>query len=159
MKQKNSIYDFKIPALTGGKTIDFEDFRGKKLLIVNTASECGYTPQYAQLQELYTHFEGKLAIVGCPSNDFGGQEPKEASDIVAFCEKNYGVSFTLTEKLKIKGDDKHELYEFLQEKSQIAVKWNFQKYFFDENGQLLKVLPSAAEPLSEEMFLLVDIEL
>ena len=155
MKEKISIYDFKIPSITG-KIIDFQDFKGKKILIVNTASECGYTSQYAQLQELYTHFEEKLAIIGCPSNDFGGQEPKGEADILTFCEKNYGVSFSLTQKIKIKGNDKHELYDFLQSESQTTVKWNFQKYFFDEKGHFIKVLLSGVEPLSEEMFLLIN---
>lgn len=146
---KNSIHNFKIGSLEGGE-INFADFSGKKILLVNVASECGYTPQYAQLQEANELFAGHLAIVGFPCNDFGGQEPGSALEIMDFCTKRYGVTFPLTEKVKILGNDPHPVYKFLTRKSENGfqdseVTWNFQKFLLDENGFLEAVFPPSFE--------------
>src|SRR5688572_21444649 len=111
-----NIYDFKVTSLDGG-TIDFSAFKGKKILVVNTASECGFTPQYAELQELYKKYQDKLVIVGFPANNFGGQEPGSNSDIKSFCQKNYGVTFPMAEKVSVKGDDVHPLFKYLTEEA------------------------------------------
>lgn len=154
-KEKQSIYDFSIKGLEGGE-IDFSQYLGKKLLIVNTASECGFTPQYQQLQELYEYFSDQLVIIGCPSNDFGNQEPGDENDIAYFCTKHYGVSFPMTKKIKVKGSNKHPLYEWLTNKElnrqqDSEVQWNFQKYLIDENGSLIEVWPPSVDPVSEEV--------
>ncbi len=151
----NSIHQFKVAALDGG-TIDFSSFKGKKILVVNTASECGYTPQYAGLQQLYEKYGSKLAIVGFPSNDFGGQEPGSKEEIKSFCQKNYGVTFPMAEKITVKGNDAHEVYQWLTSKEKNGVqssevKWNFNKFLLDENGVLLKKFDSDTEPLSESI--------
>ena len=150
-----SIHQFKVPSIEG-KTIDFSKFKGKKILIVNTASKCGYTPQYADLERLHKAYGGKLAIVGFPANNFGGQEPGSNQEIAQFCEKNYGVSFTMAEKVSVKGDDTHPLFKWLTQKSENGVldaeiKWNFTKFLLDENGQLLAVFPSKVNPMDEEI--------
>lgn len=155
MSDRQSIYDFTIKGLEGGE-IDFSQYRGKKLLIVNTASECGFTPQYQQLQELYEYFSDELTIIGCPSNDFGNQEPGDESDIASFCEQHYGVTFPMTKKIKVKGENKHPLYQWLNNKElnqlkDSEVQWNFQKYLIEENGQLIKVWPPSVDPVSEEV--------
>ncbi len=154
-----NIYDFKIPALNG-KIIDFEAFKGKKILIVNTASECGYTPQYAQLQELYEHAKDELVIIGCPSNDFGNQEPGSAAEITEFCQVNYGVTFPLTQKIKVTAPtaEMHPLYQWLTQQTNTEVQWNFQKYCLDEQGNITKVLGSGVAPASEEMFEVLGIK-
>jgi len=108
------IYGFKVASLDG-TTIDFSSFKGKKILIVNTASECGYTPQYKELQELYEKYKDKLVIVGFPANNFGSQEPGTNTEIKEFCKKNYGVTFQMFEKISVKGDDQHALYKWLKE--------------------------------------------
>ena len=115
MEEKESIYGLSINSLSGEK-IDFSSFKGKKILIVNTASECGFTGQYAGLQELHETYGEQLVVIGVPCNQFGNQEPGNANDIASFCELNYGVTFLLTEKNKVKGDDKHALYEWLTNK-------------------------------------------
>lgn len=150
-----TIHQFKVPSIEG-KTIDFSKFKGKKILIVNTASKCGYTPQYADLEKLHKAYGGKLAIVGFPANNFGGQEPGSNQEIAQFCEKNYGVSFTLAEKVSVKGDDTHPLFKWLTQKSENGVmdaeiKWNFTKFLLDENGKLLAVFPSKVNPMDEEI--------
>lgn len=150
-----SIHSFKAEGLDGG-TIDFGAFKGKKILVVNVASECGYTPQYAQLQELYEQFAGKLVIVGFPCNDFGGQEPGGSDDIKSFCERNYGVGFPMAAKVTIKGSDKHPVYAFLTEKVKngvmdTEVRWNFGKFLLDEEGRLMDYFPSDVSPLAEEI--------
>ena len=146
----SSIHQYKIKSLTG-REIDFSAFAGKKILIVNVASECGFTPQYAQLQELYEHFSDKIAVVGFPCNDFGGQEPGDAAAIHNFCSVNYGVTFPLTEKVAILGKSPHPIYKWLTSKSKNGVldsevSWNFQKYLLDEEGKLVKMLPSNISP-------------
>lgn len=145
-----SIHQFKIAGIDG-KEINFADFKGKKVMIVNVASECGYTPQYAQMQELYERFQDKLVIVGFPANNFGGQEPGTHDQIQSFCTKNYGVTFPLTAKIDIKTDP---IYQWLTQESKNGVmnsqvQWNFSKYLLDENGQLVSCYPSAVSPVDD----------
>ncbi|OWY23381.1 glutathione peroxidase [Sphingobacteriales bacterium UPWRP_1] len=155
MTIRSGVHGFELPGLNG-KPIVLADFAGKKILLVNTASECGYTPQYARLQELSTHFNNSLVVIGCPSNDFGNQEPGTNEEIAAFCNRNYGISFPMSEKLKVTGPGKHPLYRWLYEQNQQReVGWNFQKFLFDENGQLIKVFGPGTDPLSEELLLLL----
>lgn len=148
-----SIHEFRVAGI-GGKEIDFAKFKGKKILVVNVASECGYTPQYQQLEELYEEFEDKLVIVGFPSNDFGGQEPGTEAEIHSFCTVNFGVKFPLAAKVAIKTDPVHPIYQWLTNKTYNGVMdsdvaWNFQKYLLDESGALVKTYPSAVSPLDE----------
>ncbi|MDB5253645.1 MAG: glutathione peroxidase [Flaviaesturariibacter sp.] len=152
----SSIYEFKAPGLTGG-TIDFSQFKGKKILIVNTASQCGYTPQYEELEKLYQQYKNKLVIVGFPANNFGGQEPGSNEEIGAFCKKNYGVTFPMAEKVSVIGDDADPLFKYLAAEAKKAgtpdpvIKWNFTKFLVDENGKLIKVFPSKVKPMSDEI--------
>jgi glutathione peroxidase len=151
----HSIYDVKINGLMGDN-LDLSQFKGKKVLFVNVASECGYTPQYADLQELYRQYSDQLMIVGVPCNQFGGQEPGSAEEIKTFCTKNYGVEFTMTEKVDVKGDNQHPLYQWLTQKENngvenSSVKWNFTKYLIDENGKYLAKFDSGVKPLSKEI--------
>lgn len=155
MTETPSIHTFKIESLDG-KTINFADYKGKKILIVNVASECGYTKQYAQLQELYELHNEKLVIIGFPSNDFGGQEPGTAAEIQEFCSSKFGVTFPLTTKVNIKSNPVHPIYDWLTQKSRngvldATVKWNFNKFLINENGVLEKALPSSVTPLDEEI--------
>lgn len=150
-----NIYQFKVASLEGG-TIDFSQFKGKKILIVNTASECGYTPQYKDLEELYEKYKNKLVVVGFPANNFGKQEPGSNEEIKSFCEKNYGVTFPMAAKISVKGDDMAPIYEWLTHKDQNGVldaeiKWNFNKFLLDENGNLVAYFPSKVKPMSEEI--------
>jgi glutathione peroxidase len=150
-----TLYDFKVPGLDGS-TIDFSKYKGKKILIVNTASECGYTPQYADLQKLYEAHKSNLVIVGFPANNFGGQEPGTNTEIKEFCKKNYGVTFPMAGKVSVKGDDIHPLFKWLTTKSENGVmdaeiKWNFTKFLVDEKGKLIAVFPSKVNPNSEEI--------
>jgi glutathione peroxidase len=151
----HSIYDVKINGLMGDN-LDLSQFKGKKVLFVNVASECGYTPQYADLQELYRQYSDQLMIVGVPCNQFGGQEPGSAEEIKTFCTKNYGVEFTMTEKVDVKGDNQHPLYQWLTQKENngvenSSVKWNFTKYLIDENGKYLAKFDSGVKPLSKDI--------
>ncbi|HSH67323.1 MAG TPA: glutathione peroxidase [Bacteroidia bacterium] len=151
---QKSVYDFRLPSLEG-KEIDFQQFKGKKMLIVNTASECGYTPQYTELQHLHETHGDKVNILGFPANNFGGQEPGSNEEIGAFCQKNYGVTFQLFAKSSVLPPDQNPLYEWLTQPSQNGwntepPNWNFCKYLIDENGQLLKFYSSGVSPLSEE---------
>ena len=150
-----SIYDFKVPGLMGGE-IDFSKFKGKKIMIVNTASKCGNTPQYADLEKLYESYKGKLVIVGFPANNFGSQEPGTNEEIAEFCKKNYGVSFPMAEKISVKGDDTAPLYKWLVDEAakkgiKDPVTWNFTKFLVDENGQLVTVFSAKTQPMSEEV--------
>lgn len=150
-----SIYDFTVPSLDGGK-IDFSQYKGKKVLIVNTASKCGYTPQYTELQELYDKYKDKLVIVGFPANNFGQQEPGTNQEIKEFCTKNYGVTFPMAEKVSVVGDDIHPVFKYLTEEAKKKgiddpIKWNFTKFLLDEKGQLITVFPSKVKPMSEEI--------
>jgi len=150
-----SIYDFSVEALDGSK-INFSSFKGKKILIVNTASKCGYTPQYEGLEALYKKYKDRLVIVGFPANNFGGQEPGSNSEIKDFCKKNYGVTFLMAAKISVKGDDTAPIYKWLCNKSENGVldaeiKWNFNKFLLDENGKLLAKFDSNVTPLSEAL--------
>ncbi len=151
-----SIYDFKVPSLDGSDDIDFSAYKGKKIMIVNTASKCGYTPQYAELEKLYETYKDKLVIVGFPANNFKQQEPGTNAEIQEFCKKNYGVSFPMSEKVSVKGDDIHPLFKYLTEEAvkigfDDPVKWNFTKFLIDENGKLITVFPSKVSPTSDEV--------
>jgi len=150
-----SIYDFKVEGLEGG-TIDFAAFKGKKILIVNTASACGYTPQYKELQALYEQYKEKLVIVGFPANNFGGQEPGSAAEIKAFCEKNYGVTFPMAAKVSVKGTDMAPVYKWLTSKEangvlDAEIGWNFNKFLLDEKGNMVAYFPSKVKPMGEEI--------
>ncbi|MEG0761040.1 glutathione peroxidase [Chryseobacterium sp.] len=149
-----TIYDYKVDALEEGKTINFADFKGKKILIVNTASECGFTPQYKDLEQISKEYGDKLVVVGFPANNFGGQEPGSNVEIGAFCEKNYGVTFPLAAKVSVKGDDMAPIFKFLTEKDLNGVKdskilWNFTKFLVDENGKLIDSFVSNVKPTDE----------
>lgn len=149
--EKGSIYNFKVKDLSGNE-FDFASLKGKKILIVNTASECGLTPQYEQLQAIYEKYQNKnFVIVGFPANNFGAQEPGTNAEIGAFCKKNYGVTFPMMEKISVKGSDMHEVYQFLTQKEKngledSVVEWNFQKYLIDENGHLFDVISPRVLP-------------
>ncbi|HJY22067.1 MAG TPA: glutathione peroxidase [Hanamia sp.] len=150
-----TIYQFKVTSLDGG-TIDFATFKGKKILVVNTASKCGFTPQYAELEKLYAGHSKDLVIVGFPANNFGGQEPGNNDEIKTFCTKNYGVTFPMAAKVSVKGDDIAPIYKWLTSKSENGVmdadiKWNFTKFLLDENGVLIAKFDSKVKPLSEEI--------
>jgi glutathione peroxidase len=152
----NSIYNYKVTDING-KVFDFATLKGKKVLIVNTASNCGFTPQYKELETLYqTYKNAGFVIVGFPANNFGAQEPGSNEEIASFCQKNYGVSFPMMSKVSVKGDDMTAIYQFLTQKSKngvmdSTVKWNFQKYLINEKGELEKVLGSQTTPLSPEI--------
>lgn len=149
-----TIYDYKVEALEEGKEINFADFKGKKILIVNTASECGFTPQYADLEKLSNEYKDKLVVIGFPANNFGGQEPGSNVEIGAFCQKNYGVTFPLAAKVSVKGDDTAPIFKYLTEKELNGVKntsilWNFTKFLVDENGKLVDSFISTTKPTDE----------
>lgn len=139
-----TLYDFKINALDG-RTIDFAQYKGKTLLIVNTASRCGYTPQYADLQELHKTYGNKITILGFPANNFGGQEPGTNAQISEFCQKNYGVTFQMFEKISVTGKDRHPLYGWLKEKTGKEPTWNFCKYLVKPDGTV-KFFGSGVNP-------------
>ena len=154
-KKAPTIYKFKVEALDGGK-IDFKKYKGKKILIVNTASKCGNTPQYAQLEQLYEKYKDKLVIVGFPANNFGGQEPGTSTEIKEFCTKNYGVTFPMADKVSVKGDDIAPIFQYLVAEAEKLgfkdpIKWNFTKFLLDENGKLLTVIHNKVKPMSEEV--------
>jgi glutathione peroxidase len=144
-----SLYDFKMNAIDGN-VIDFAQYKGKTLLIVNTASECGFTPQYADLQKLHEQYGSKVVILGFPANNFGGQEPGDNHQISSFCQKNYGVTFQLFEKISVKGKDQHPLYQFLKEKTGEEPSWNFCKYLVKPDGTI-KFFASKVKPLDKEI--------
>jgi glutathione peroxidase len=149
----STIHSFKVQALDGSE-IDFAKFKGKKILVVNTASQCGFTPQYEALQKLYTDYKEKLVIVGFPCNQFGGQEPGTAEEIQSFCKKNYGVTFPLAAKIDVKGDHIAPVYKWLCNKTEngvldATVTWNFNKFLLDENGKLLAYFPSKIKPADD----------
>ena len=165
-----SIYDFKVPGLDG--EIDFSQYKGKKIMIVNTASQCGNTPQYKDLETLYEKYKDKLVIVGFPANNFGAQEPGSNEEIKKFCTKEYSVTFPMAEKVSVKGDDIHALYKWLIEQSKEMAKkvpadnskdlvwkrflqdpviWNFTKFLLDEKGNLVAVFHHKSSPMSPEV--------
>lgn len=149
------IYKYKVDGLSGG-TINFNDYKGKKILIVNTASKCGYTPQYEELEALYKKYKNKLVVVGFPANNFKEQEAGTNEEIAEFCKKNYGVTFPMAKKISVKGDDIAPIYKYLVAEAkkkgiEDPVKWNFTKFLIDEKGQLVAVFPSKVKPMSEEI--------
>ena len=153
--QEGTVYDFTMTTIDG-EEIALSQFKGKKLLIVNTASECGYTPQYEGLQQLHEAHGDKVAILGFPANNFGGQEPGSDAEIQKFCKVNYGVTFQMFSKISVKGDDMHPLYQWLSDKdkngwNEDAPGWNFCKYLVDEEGKLVKFYGSGIEPMSDEI--------
>lgn len=149
--EKQTIYQFKVEDLSG-KEFDFANLKGKKVIIVNTASRCGLTPQYKELEALYKKYKSKnLVIVGFPANNFGAQEPGTNSEIASFCQKNYGVTFPMMSKISVKGKDMHKVYQFLTQKAKNGlqdseVEWNFQKYLINEKGELEKVISPQVLP-------------
>src|ERR1700748_1033081 len=150
-----SVYDFKLKTIDGD-AFSLAKYKGKKVLVVNTASKCGYTPQYAELQKLADLYKDKLVVVGFPANNFGQQEPGTAADIKTFCSKNYGVTFPLSEKVSVKGDDICPLFKYLinapnPEGITGDVGWNFEKFLVDENGKLIHRFRSPVTPLSPEL--------
>jgi glutathione peroxidase len=151
-----NIYQFKVKDIEGN-AFDFATLKGKKIMVVNTASECGLTPQYEQLQKIYSEFKDKnFVIVGFPANNFGAQEPGNNQEIKTFCTRNYGVTFPMMEKISVKGDDMHPLFHFLTEKSKNGlgdseVEWNFQKYLINEKGELENVISPRVLPNDKEI--------
>ena len=157
---QQSIYDFKVKDIDG-KDFDLSSLKGKKVLIVNTASKCGFTPQYKQLEEVYKKYGGaNFTIIGFPANNFASQEPGTNKEIAEFCEKNYGVTFKMMSKVSVKGDDADPVYQWLTSKSKNGVmdsevKWNFQKYLIDENGKLMNVYYSKVLPDDDQIVSLI----
>lgn len=153
--QKTSIHNFTVASLDGD-SIDFSTFKGKKILVVNTASKCGYTPQYAELEKLYQNYSDKLVIVGFPADNFLHQEPGSNAEIRQFCTKNYGVTFPMAEKISVKGKDMAPIYRWLTSKElngvmDASVSWNFNKFLLDESGYLLQHFKSGVAPLDNEI--------
>lgn len=150
-----SIHRFKVKSIDGG-LIDFAKYKGKKILVVNVASQCGYTRQYEGLQKLFEAHKDKLVIVGFPANNFGSQEPGTDGEIVQFCKARFGVTFPMASKISVKGDDVAPIYKWLTSKTENGVLdakigWNFNKFMLDENGKMLAYFPSKTEPDSEEI--------
>jgi len=153
--QTSGFYDFKVKTLEGAN-FDFSSLKGKKVMIVNTASKCGNTPQYKDLEALYEKYHDNLIIIGFPANNFAGQEPGTAAEIRKFCTENYGVTFPIMEKISVKGSDMAPIYKWLTSKKENGVmdsevKWNFQKYLIDENGKLIEVLNPKEKPTSDKV--------
>lgn len=153
--EMKNLYDYKVESLDG-KEINFADFKGKKVLIVNTASECGFTPQYADLEKVAEQYKDRLVVVGFPANNFGAQEPGSNAEIGAFCQKNFGVTFPMAAKVSVKGDDIAPIFKYLTEKDLNGVKntnilWNFTKFLVDENGKLIDSFISTTKPTSESI--------
>jgi glutathione peroxidase len=152
---RKSIYDFRLNSIDG-KPVSLSQFKGKKMLLVNVASKCGYTPQYKDLEALHNKYKDKLVVIGFPANNFGGQEPGSNEEISTFCQKNYGVTFLMMEKISVKGNDMHPLYKWLSTKEDNGVcndapGWNFCKYLIDEKGNLIQFFKSNVNPLSEDI--------
>jgi glutathione peroxidase len=150
-----SVYDFKKIKSLDGKTLNLAKYKGKKILIVNTASKCGNTPQYEALEKLAKQYKGKLVVIGFPANNFGGQEPGSNLDIKEFCTKTYGVTFPMAGKVSVKGDDIDPLFKYLTSAENPdftgEIKWNFEKFLIDENGKLIHRFRSKVQPLSPEI--------
>lgn len=158
---QDSFHDFKIQKLDSDEILDFSTFKGKKVLIVNVASKCGFTYQYEDLEKLQNQYAEKLIVVGLPCNQFLGQEPGSEEQIASFCSTTYGVSFPMTTKIDVKGKNQHPLYQWLTQKSlngvdDFKVGWNFNKFLVDENGQLKAYFPSKVKPLDSEITSLID---
>lgn len=155
-KPTSSIHQFKYSTIDG-EELDFSIFKGKKILIVNTASKCGFTPQFKELEELFEKYKDKnFAIIGFPCNQFGEQDPGTSTEIKDFCQRNYGVSFVMMKKVDVKGDNIHPIYKWLTQKSEngvmnSSVKWNFQKYLIDEQGYLVDFYNSYKSPKHQKI--------
>jgi len=149
-----SVYDFKLKSIDG-ESFSLAKYKGKKVLVVNTASKCGFTPQYAELQKLADTYKDKLVVVGFPANNFGQQEPGTNSEIKTFCTARFGVTFPLSEKVSVKGDDIDPLFKYLTEAPNPdftgEIKWNFEKFLIDEHGKLIHRFRSQTTPMSEEI--------
>lgn len=150
-----SLFDIKVNTIKG-EELKLEQYKGKKILFVNVASKCGFTNQYNGLQELYSKYKDKLVVIGLPCNQFGAQEPGTEQEIQSFCRMNYGVDFPMTEKIDVKGEKQHPIYQWLTQKEKNAkmnssVKWNFQKYLVDEEGRLIDVFYSVTKPTSKKI--------
>ncbi|MEZ5058215.1 MAG: glutathione peroxidase [Saprospiraceae bacterium] len=148
------IHQFKIQALNSDEVIDFSDFEGKKILIVNVASKCGFTYQYEDLEKLYQEYKDKLVVIGFPCNQFLGQEPGSEEKIESFCSSTYGVTFPMTTKINVKGKDQHPIYKWLTSKDlngkdNYKISWNFNKFLLDEEGQLIEYYGSKVKPMDE----------
>lgn len=153
--QNNNIYQFDVESIDGGK-IDWNNFKGKKILVVNTASKCGYTPQYKDLETLYKQYGNKVTVIGFPANNFMGQEPGTNAEIAQFCSSNYNVTFPMAAKISVKGSDMAPLYQWLTSKQKngvldAEVGWNFNKFLLDENGRLIAWFPSKVKPMDQEI--------
>lgn len=160
MQTTKSFYDFTVKDIDGNE-VNLSKFKGQKVLVVNVASKCGYTPQYEDLQKLNEEYGDKITILGFPANNFGGQEPGSNEEIKKFCTGNYGVTFQMFEKVSVKGVDKHPLYRWLSDKSQNGWNdqeptWNFCKYYIDENGELKHFFQSAVNPMDEEIIKVIE---
>jgi glutathione peroxidase len=158
-ESKESIYDLSFNDIDGNK-IELSTYKGKYILFVNVASKCGFTKQYLDLEKLYQQFNDDLVVIGLPCNQFGGQEPEKEKEIKAFCSKNFGVSFILSEKIEVKGSNMHPLYNWLTNKkingsSNSSVKWNFQKYLVSKEGNLIDYFYSTTNPLSKKITSLI----
>ncbi len=155
-QEKKSFYDFKAVTIDG-QPIDLSSFKGKRVLVVNTASKCGYTPQYAELEELFKTYGGdRFTVIGFPANNFMGQEPGSNSEIREFCTSKYDITFPMMSKISVKGKDIDPLYQWLTSKEEnglmdAPVKWNFQKFLIDENGNLVGMAPTKESPTSERI--------
>lgn len=147
---KTTLFDFTLRSIDGAET-GLSRYKGKKILIVNTASECGLTPQYEQLQYLHEHYGDKVQVLGFPSNDFGAQEPGTDQQIKEFCSKNYGVSFPMFSKITVKGSGMHPLYQWLKGKTGNEPDWNFSKYLVDEKGEKVKFFSAGISPVDESI--------
>ena len=155
-QEAKNFYDFKVKTLYG-EDYDLAQLKGKKVLVVNTASKCGFTPQYADLQTLWEKYGGdNFVILGFPANNFMNQEPGTEEEIATFCQVNYGVTFPMMEKISVKGDDIHPLYSWLTNKSENGVmdqnvRWNFNKFMIDEKGKLVDYAPSKTNPMDDKI--------
>jgi glutathione peroxidase len=146
-----NFHDFNVLGIDG-KEISLKDFKGKKVLVVNTASECGLTPQFAQLEELYKTFgPDRFVVIGFPSNDFGAQDPGTNEEIADFCTRNYGVSFPMMAKVKVIGESVHPLFDWLKQQANTEITWNFQKFIIDENGNCLTSMEPVTSPFDEKV--------
>ena len=158
MMSQQSVHEFTINTIDG-ESKNLSDFKGKKMLFVNTASQCGFTPQYMELQELHEKHGDELVIIGFPANNFGGQEPGSNDQIKTFCQKNYGVSFMLSEKVSVKGKNIDPIFEWLNAQDNQSFKgdimWNFEKYLIDESGKLIKRYRSMTKPDSDKIISLI----
>ena len=157
---QDNFYELEFKDISG-KSVSMKQFKGKMILIVTTASECGFTPQYEQLQELHEEMNDKLVIIGFPCNQFGAQEPGGEDEIQAFCKKNYGVTFLMASKIDVKGEDQHPVYNWLTNenlngKESTEVQWNFQKYLINAKGNYVKMFGTRVSPIDDEIISLIE---